>query len=199
VSAYKEIPPPTSILMDSFPISVYRVLRLHKPPPARLIDLCCGPSSWTLWIEKVGGYDVCRCDVSREARLNVRADFKSSPFNDNSFDGVMADLPYPFYHGDRYGGLKTFSEYLSLLEQVGHTGLRLLRSDGVLLLKTADFWNKGEMYSGVWAVYSVLKENFVCKDLAVTVLKPFVFSPGQFQKCLRTHNYLMVFRPRAPP
>jgi len=191
---YKVIPPPTSLLFDVFPIAVYRIVRLHKPPPARIVDMCCGPSSWTLWLEKVGGYEVVKCDITKEARLNIRCDLRHPPFQAHCFDVVMADLPFPFYEGKRYGGLKTVEEYEDMLKALRGSTLRLLREDGILVVKTSDFWHSREMTPGIWIVHSVLKEMFTALVVVCLLLKPFVFSPGQFKRALRTHNYAMIYR-----
>jgi len=191
--SYKSFPPVTSFLLDVFPVATYRIVRLHRPPPATVVDLACGPSSWTLWLEKVGGYRVTRCDISPRARLNLRADFRSPPLRDGAFDVVMADLPFPFYRGDRYGGLESVKDYVSLLRELARTAKSLLRDRGVLLVKTSDFWHSREMVPGMWLVHRVLRKSYVARDIVCLIIKPFLFSPGRFRRALRVHNYVMVY------
>jgi len=191
------ISPPTSIILDPYPQGVYRIISLHRPPPATVVDLCCGKARWTYWIERIGGYKVVLCDKRRRSRAHVQCDLRFPPFRDGVFDVVMADLPYPFYKGKAYGPpCKSVKEYSNLLLSVGHTSHQLLRDDGILVVKTSDFWKSNVMIPGLWIVHEVLRGLFKAVDVAVLFLKTLIYSPGQYRRALRCHNYLVVYRKR---
>jgi len=106
--------PITSILVNSYPIALSRVLHYFKPPPARGVDACCGTGIWSYWIRKhMPGYSLVTCDLVRRGKLkpDVLCDLSCMPFKHLAFDFLIADLPFPWKKGKRYGGLSSIEEF----------------------------------------------------------------------------------------
>jgi len=187
--------PPTSILFDSYPIAVYRILRHYVPPPARVLDLCCGTALWPKWIQEE--YDVVLCDTAKKSKANILSDLRYPPFRKRSFDAIMADLPFPYYTGNRYSHLDSLHEYESLLQNVAEAARRLLKAKGKLILKACDFW-ASELTPGPYIVHKVIQRftSFKAIDVIIFFRRPMIYSPGRFKRALRMHNYVLVYERR---
>jgi len=166
----------------------------YVKPPALGLDPCSGPGGWSYWIRHVGGYELLQCDVEGRERVGVVCDLRHPPFRSGCFDFVLADPPFPFYRGKRYGGLRSVEEYSDILAGIGRLCARCLRPGGYLFLKTSDFWREGEMFPGIHLVHEALKGVLSCVDVVVAHIKPFRYLPGRFKRSVRIHNYLVVYR-----
>jgi len=191
----EKVIPPTSILIDSFPMAVYRVVKLHCRPGGLIIDLCSGPGRWTYIIRMSREYKVVMCDRDAEARIDVLCDLRLPPFREAVTDIVLADLPYPFFKGRAYKvSLKRVEDYAELLRWVRDSSLALLRNGGKLFLKTSEFYESKEMTPGVWLVHNVMKGLLTLIDVIVLFTKPWIYPCGRFRRAIRMHNYLCIYR-----
>jgi len=189
--------PPTSILIDSYPLAIYRIVRFHSPPPRLIIDLCSGEGRWTYLMRMAGEYQVVMCDKEKGARIHVLCDLRAPPFREEIADVIMADLPYPFFKGKAYKiRLRTVDEYVDLVKGVRASALSLLRSGGKLIMKTSEFYRRSKVVPGIWLIHDVMGSSLDLVDVVVLFTKPWIYLMGNFKRAVRMHNYLVVYQKR---
>ena len=148
-------PPPWSVIdgtwvrvADAFA----EILRFHVPPPATILDPCCGQKIiyQKLLNKTLDGkdYKFVFGDIKKELG-SIRLDCRKLPFRDEIFDAVVFDPPYLIDDGrrlgdprrDAYGIPNTTQEQIHEFFLYANTEFhRVLKPCGVLIVKCRDHY-----------------------------------------------------------
>ncbi|MCD4739478.1 MAG: site-specific DNA-methyltransferase [Anaerolineae bacterium] len=188
------------------------VLRLHVPRGALVADVTYGKGVFWRNIPK-GEYRVLASDIA------TGIDCRRLPYKSNSLDCVVLDPPYMegFYRktGQKAGSgtHAAFRDYYSsgtekqqgpkwqdavtyFYIQAAHEAYRVLRENGVLIVKCQDAVSSNRQYlTHVELIIAYEKMRFYAKDLFVLIRynKPAVSRIRNQVHARKNHSYFLVF------
>ena len=133
----------TSVLEDAEPSFLPRLIDFYCPGAQTVIDLTWGGGRWWLGSKyRVTGID------RYSAHPPIRADWNAAPFRDGCADVIVYDPPHASEGGQsgqlqrQYTTVKT-DNHAEVVWLVLPKIRRLLKPDGILLVKIADQVNRG--------------------------------------------------------
>jgi hypothetical protein len=190
-----------------------QILDLHVPTGATIADVTYGSGVFWRNVPR-GKYDLKASDIADGV------DCRSLPYEDGSLDCVVLDPPYMEGFFRRSGTAKAgggshsaFREYysngdenadgpkwhqavLDLYFRAGREAHRVLKENGVLILKCQDEVSANRQWLTHIEIYNEYAEyGFYCKDLFVVVRenRPVVSRLKQQVHARKNHSYFMVF------
>ena len=194
---------------DVFP----ELMRLHVPPGATVADVTWGKG--VFW-QKVPSdrYNLLASD------LKTGVDCRELPYESGSIDCVVLDPPYMeglfrkstehmagggshaafrenYSDGKaRSGGPKWHAAVVDLYFQAGQEAHRVLRDEGVLIVKCQDEVSANRQWlTHIEIVNQYASYGFYCKDLFVVVRtnRPVVARLKKQEHARKNHSYFLVF------
>lgn len=193
-----------------------QILELHVPRPAVIADVTYGRGRF--WAQvNLADYDL------RATDLATGTDCTKLPYETASIDAVVLDPPYvagffrPRQMGEGYGDFtdryskgttasvpKRYHEgVLDLFERAGNEAARVLRDDGVLIVKCQDEVHAGRQYLTHAEILRMYEPAFFAKDLFVVVRVGGNFAARGRAKSAKqvharkNHSYFLVFTRRV--
>lgn len=190
-----------------------QIAHLYFVPGSRVADVTYGKGVFWRKVPK-GFVDL----VASDAATGV--DCRALPYEDNSFDGLVLDPPYMhtpggtahqshqnfenYYrnNGESAAGEKKYHEaVLDLYYRAGKEAWRVLRSEGVFIVKCQDevCANKQRL-THVEIINEYATYGFICDDLFVLVRngKPGVSRLIKQVHARKNHSYFLVFKKPKP-
>jgi len=142
------------------------------------------------------GYTLVTGDLVQRGKLkpDVLCDLGEAPFKHFAFDFLIADLPFPWKQGKRYGGVSSLTEFGDLLWRLRISAYRIVKGGGIVILKATDIERKGEVYPGIYHIHKVMgSPPLKLIDIIITHFKPFRYLSPRMKRSAQIHNYLMVY------
>lgn len=198
---------------DVFP----KVIDLHVESGASVADLTYGKGVFWRQVSS-GKYELTATDINpaRSPDSTDGVDCRNLPYVDDSFDCVVLDPPYAegFYETadkpsdddhwikDRYGGDRSESSatyhegVLEMYAAAGEEAKRVLRDEGVLIVKMQDEVSRNEQRLTHIEVTNLYERmGFHARDLFV-VVRPDTPSVGRMyeqRRARKNHSYFLVY------
>jgi hypothetical protein len=199
---------------DLFP----KILDLHVPPGSRIADVTWGKGVFWQQVEH-GRYHVDASDIQ------TGIDCRNLPYKDGSYDCVVLDPPYmeglfrhssghlagagkyaPFRNNYSDGkattvGPKYHACVLDLYFRAGREAHRVLREEGILLVKCQDEVSANQQnLTHVEIINEYAGLGFYAKDLFVLVRtnRPAMSRVIRQEHARKNHSYFIVFVKLAP-
>lgn len=205
-----------------------KVLNLHVPVGSKVADVTYGKG--VFWQEvPADAYEVHGTDIDPEkSPTSESVDCRDLPYDDNSFDCVVLDPPYAegFFRRNKEmmaggGSHSTFREaytngevldtngskyhqaVLDLYCEAGSEAKRVLKDDGVFIVKTQDevSANTQELTHIQITNFYERELDFYTKDLFVVVRpnKPAVSGMHNQVHARKNHSYFMIYEMDGDP
>ena len=196
---------------DIFP----NILSLHVPKGATVADVTYGKGVFWRNVPE-GDYHLLATD------LKMGVDCRALPYDDESIDCVVLDPPYmegllretadhrgavgthvsfreaysPNGNNKAHGGPKWHAAVLDLYVRAGREAFRVLRKEGVLIVKCQDEVSANKQwFTHVEIINEYVKMGFYAKDLFVVMRsnKPGVSRIVKQLHARKNHSYFLVF------
>lgn len=193
------------------------VASVYLHPGNHILDMTWGNGVFWKKIDQTQ-YVMVRNDLAPD-RGDVHFDFRSMPYNSESFDSVVLDPPYASRSSKR--GLKaSIDKGYNNFSQALHLGIfgtektmqfykdgmleakRLLRPNGLLLVKCMDEISGGKQMRNHFTIWEIAtcQLGLMDEDLFVLVQKQIPAMRHPYQKHARKNNsFLWVFRKENKP
>lgn len=151
------------------------IRHLQLQQGTRMLDACCGNGRHLDHLQKQLGRNVVGFDLSlwlleqaRQKNLNnlLRADMRSLPFNDSTFDVVGSFFTSFGYFSNASDDLKALQEYTRVLKPGGYLFLDLMNPHTVKEALPSEDQQEHTEY-GTIMQKRYLQDNCVCKDIIV--------------------------------
>lgn len=162
-------------------------------------------------------YLLIKGDINTDLQgIDINLDSRMLPFEDSSLDAVIFDPPYMHtpggtahkdhqqyetYYGNNKAGEGIIAKYheavLELYFSSGHEVLRVLKNDGILIVKCQDeVCANRQRLTHVEIINEFVKKGFLIEDLFVLmrVAKPGVSVMLKQYHARKNHSYFLVFR-----
>ncbi len=193
------------------------ILALHVPVGAIVADVTYGKGVFWRNVDE-GSYEVLATDIM------MGIDCRQLPYHDRSIDCVVLDPPYmegllrekadhhaasgthsafrDAYQGGTHNGQaplpkpKWHAAVLDLYVQAGKEAHRILRPEGILIVKCQDEVSANKQWlTHVEIINEYMRMGFYCKDLFVTMRtnKPGVSRLKKQVHARKNHSYFLVF------
>lgn len=196
---------------------VMGILLYHKPPPARILDPTCGEENYQFrpWLENGTlerlGYEYVSMDIQPvgEIRYDI---FCGLPLRGNYFDVAIYDPPYltnpardgreKDYGMTRHQSPQRVKQYYS--RKVFGEFARVLRRDGILIVKGADFYYP--MHTDYLNLFVEMVADYKAffRPIALYVYRFFAnyiplyrYRMRHYRRPLPVHTYFLVLKKRA--
>lgn len=184
------------------------ILSLYVNPGSRIADVTYGRGVFWKRID-TQLYDLLPSDIA------TGTDCRALPYEDDSIDCVVFDPPYmhtpggtahvghqnyeEYYKNNRNGGLtkKYHEAVLELYFQAGREAHRVLRKEGIYIVKCADeVCANQQRLTHVEIINELTSKGFVAEDLFVLVRRnrPGVSRAIRQVHARKNHSYFLVFR-----
>jgi len=198
---------------DIFPL----ILSLYVPKGSEIADVTYGKGVFWKKVDKKN-YTLHFSDIK------TGTDCRDLPYLDESLDCVVIDPPYMegFYRrsNDHLAGNGTFSTFresysdgsiyeqrsgipkyhdavLDMYYSAGHEALRVLKSNGILIIKCQDEVSANKQHlTHVEIINEYAKHGFTAEDLFVMIRsnKPNISTLKKQVHARKNHSYFLVFR-----
>ncbi len=198
---------------DIFPL----ILSLYVPVGSEIADVTYGKGVFWKKINK-DDYSLHFSDIK------TGVDCRNLPYNKNSMDCVVIDPPYMegFYrrNSGHLAGSGTFSSFreaysdgsvyiqkkgapkyhdavLDMYYSAGYEALRVLRSNGILIIKCQDEVSANKQHlTHVEIINEYTKHGFIVEDLFVMIRnnRPNISTLKKQVHARKNHSYFLVFR-----
>ena len=199
---------------DVFP----RILSLHVPEGSTVADVTHGKGVFWRNVDPEA-YRVLASDIA------TGVDCRALPYSDGSIDCVILDPPYMegFYRARSLAGSGSYQTFrdtystgapeqaansnryhaavLDMYIQAGREASRVLRKDGILIVKCQDEVSAGRQWlTHVEIINAYEKGGFYARDLFVVVRpnKPAVSRILTQRHARKNHSYFLVFVRKGP-
>lgn len=126
---------------------------------------------------------------------------------DGSFDSIVIDLPFMVQGSptlksvdsimlNRFNFFETNEELYQTNSEMIALAYRLLKSDGILVMKTQDYWKQGRQeWVALYVIQQAQKLGFELVDQFLLIAKTKLLKQAYRQLCARKmHSYFLVFR-----
>lgn len=204
-----------------------KILNLHVPPDSKVADVTYGKGVFWEEVDEEK-YHVHGSDIDpKKSPTGTSVDCRDLPYDDNSFDCVVLDPPYaegffrrhkdmmagngshsPFRdnysNGEPYSGSSKYHQaVLDLYIEAGADAKRVLRDDGVFIIKVGDevSANTQELTHIQVTNFYEKKLDFYTKDLFVVERhgQPAVSGMNRQVHARKNHSYFLVYEMDGDP
>lgn len=181
------------------------ILELYVSKGAKVADVTYGTGAFWRSVNK-DDYELSATDIKEEYG---GIDFRRLPYDDESFDALVIDPPYMHSPGktqtpsartsyrNRDTALR-ISDIITLYAEGFNEAWRVLRRDGILIVKCQDTVSAGRQILVHIELHSILEEmGFVPEDLFVVVQRNKPPLDPKWKKqyhARKNHSYFMVYR-----